>query len=344
VSIFKNNNAEVNISNGENKPPSRLKRFIKSLVFFLPLVALIGLVATGKINTGQDGTNSQNSGATKNADSNNNQRRRRGGKGDDKDQKEILIPVETGSTSTNTLYAFYTGTASLYADNKTEVAAKIGGQVTRLNAEEGDVVKAGQTLAKIESDRLQLEVKRAQANLDKITQDIRRKQDLYEQKLIPRDSFESLRYDKQSAEAALALVKLDLSYTNIRSPISGVVSMRNVQRGNTVGGSQVVYEVTSLATLQADLFIPERELVNISLGQPAQVSFDAFQNGQAITAKIKRISPVIDSKTGTFKTTLEIDNQSGNLKPGMFGRFNVVFGEHTDVMTLPRTAILEVDS
>ena len=78
----------------------------------------------------------------------------------------------------------------------------------------------------------------------------------------------------------------------------------------------------------------------------AQVNFDALDlplGTPAITAKVKRISPVIDSKTGTFKTTLEIDNTSGLLKPGMFGRFNVIYGEHKDVMTVPRTAIQDLD-
>lgn len=342
MSIFKNKNDEVNTYVETTKSPSKLKKFFKSLLFFIPMLALIGLFATGKVNLGPPPA--QNADANTNDQANNRRGGRHGGQNGDNEQKEILIPVETDNTGTNTLYAFYTGTASLYAENKTEVAAKIGGQVTRLNVEEGDTVKTGQTLAQIESDRLRLEIKRAQANLDKITQDITRKQDLYEQKLIPRDSFESLRYDKQSAEAALALAKLDLSHTNIKSPISGVISARSVQRGNTVGTNQVVYEVTSLATLQADLFIPERELANIRLGQKAQVNFDAFQDGQVLNAKIKRISPVIDSKTGTFKTTLELDNKDGHLKPGMFGRFKVVFDEHANVMTLPRTAIIEVDN
>ena len=331
----------------EQNKPSKIKKALKSLFFLLPLLALIGLVATGKVNFGpQNGQANQN--VTNDQQSNQGQNRggRGGPNGQNGKQKEILIPVETSLPGTNTLYAFYTGTSSLYAENNTEVAAKIGGQITNILVEEGDFVKTGQVVAKLESARFSLEVERAQANLNKITQEIERKQDLYEQKLIPRDSFESLKYDKDSAEVALSIAKLDLSYTTIRSPISGVVSQRNVQRGNAITTNQALFKITSLKSLQADLFIPERELNNLRKGQAAQVRFDAIQlpDGQkSISAKVKRISPVVDSKTGTFKTTLEIDNSSDLLKPGMFGRFNIVYDERKDVMTVPRTAIQDLD-
>jgi len=329
----------------QHNQPSLIKRVLKALVFFLPLLALIGLLVSGKVNLTSQNHSAQN----QEQQSKNNKSQRgknsRNRNGDKENEKEILIPVETNEPGTHTLYAFYSGTASLYAENKTEVAAKVGGQVVRINVEEGDIVKVGRELAQIESDRLRLEVQSREANLNKITQEITRKQELYEQKLIPRDSFESLRYDKQSAEAALAMAKLDLAHTRIRAPISGVISARSVQRGNTIGSGQTVYEITSLKTLQADLFVPERELNRIKVGQVAQVKFDALTSDtkNPLIAKIKRVSPVIDSSTGTFKTTLELDNAEGLLKPGMFGRFNVVFGEHKDVMTVPRTAITELD-
>jgi len=332
----------VDTQDYEAKKPSFFKKVFKNLLFALPSIALAVLFMTGKIEFTPTDNNAQNLDfKNKSLDTS-----RKNQNSSDKDKKEILIPVETVLPGVNTLYSFYNGTASLYAENNTQVAAKIGGQVTQVLVEEGDFVKAGQVLARLESARFKLEVQRAQANLNKITQDIARKQDLYEQKLIPRDSFESLKYDKDSAEVALSIAKLDLSHTTVRSPISGVVSKRNIQIGNAITTNQAIYEVTSLKSLQADMFIPERELNNLSKNQIAQVNFDALdlpEDQKKITAKVKRISPVIDSKTGTFKTTLEIDNTSGLLKPGMFGRFNVIYGEHKDVMTIPRSAIQDLD-
>jgi len=307
------------------------------------LIALVALIAGGKVNFAPQNTQTESNANNAQPQPQANQN---GQANNRNNKKEILIPVETSLPGTNTLYSFYNGTASLYAENNTQVAAKIGGQVTKVLVEEGDFVKRGQIVAQLESARYKLEVERAQANLNKITQEIDRKQNLYEQKLIPRDSFESLKYDKDSAEIALSIAKLDLSHTTVRSPISGVISTRNIQIGNAITANQALYEVTSLKSLQADMFIPERELNNLNKNQMAQVSFDALDlpvDAPAITAKVKRISPVIDSKTGTFKTTLEIDNSSGILKPGMFGRFNVIYGEHKDVMTVPRTAIQDLD-
>lgn len=325
----------------EQKPASKFKKGLKSLLFFVPLAALVGLFVGGQINFNPDAakTGIQNS----SADGDKGNKNRKNGKwGNGEEQKEILIPVETSLPGTDTLYALYSGTATLYADNKTEVSAKVGGQITQVFVEEGDLVKQGQVLAKIEADRYRLEVERAQANLNKITQEITRKQDLYEQKLIPRDSFESLKYDKDSASVALSIAKLDLDHVVIRAPISGVISKRMVQKGNVVNINQSSFEITSLNPLQADLYIPERELNKIKTGQVAQVLFDALK-GTKVVAVVKRISPIIDSKTGTLKTTLEIDNSNGNLKPGMFGRFNVIFDQHDNAMTLPRTAIDELD-
>ena len=91
-----------------------------------------------------------------------------------------------------------------------------------------------------------------------------------------------------------------MSYTQIRAPISGVVSARHIKVGNTIGPNDPTFRVTNLDPLVAYVHVPEKEFRKISAKQTADVVVDAL-GGERFVGTIARISPTVDPKTGTFR-------------------------------------------
>jgi membrane fusion protein (multidrug efflux system) len=133
-----------------------------------------------------------------------------------------------------------------------------------------------------------------------------------------------------------------LSYTQIRAPISGVVSARHIKVGNTIGPNDPTFRVTNLDPLVAYVHVPEKEFRKISAKQTADVVVDAL-GGERFVGTISRISPTVDPKTGTFRAEVEVPDPTRRLKPGMFARVNIAYERREDALQLPRNAILDAD-
>jgi membrane fusion protein (multidrug efflux system) len=256
------------------------------------------------------------------------------------EEEIVAIPVEVGKPTRGDIYAVYSGTAPIEAYAEADVIAKVGGEVREILVEEGDDVKEGQVLARLDGDRLRLELNQSEANLHKLQRDYERNVDLKEKGLISSGDFDKIRYEMEALEASYNLAKLELDYTMIRAPIDGIVSNRYIRLGNTIAVNEPAFRVTSFDPLVAYLHVPEREYRNIGKDQLVGIDIDALQN-ERIVAAVTRVSPVVDPGTGTFKITIEISDDRRRIKPGMFGRISIVYDQHNDVLQIPRSAILE---
>lgn len=260
----------------------------------------------------------------------------------DEDKEETPVPVEVAQVELGDVAAVYSGTAALEAEEEARVVAKVGGEVIVIEVEEGDQVKNGQVLARLDGDRLRLELGRSHANLKKLEQEYQRNLDLYEKGLVSSGAYEGLKYDLEALRSAYRLAQLELSYTNIRAPIDGVIAERQIKLGNTITANTPVFLITDLDPLLAYLHVPEREFRKLAARQEATVEVDALP-GQQFPASVSRVSPVIDPGSGTFKVTVEVKDQAGALKPGMFGRFSIVYDRHENTVMVPRSALLRDD-
>ena len=257
------------------------------------------------------------------------------------EEEEVApVPVETSQPVRGDVYAVYSGTAPIEAFAEADVIAKVEGEVREILVEEGDEVEAGKILARLDGDRLRLELNESRARLEQMRSDFERNEDLREKGLLSEGEFEKLRYDLEALEASFNLASLELDYTRIRAPIDGVVSERFVKVGNTIRIGDPAFRVTSFDPLVAYLHVPEREYRQIEAGQPVAIDIDAL-DGQRVMASVTRISPVVDPDTGTFKITIEIRDDERRIKPGMFGRMSIVYDVHENVLQIPRSAIVE---
>ncbi len=258
-----------------------------------------------------------------------------------KDEK-LVIPVEVSNVSRGNISAYYANTATLEAEQEATVVAKVRGIVREIYVEEGDAVKAGQVIAKIEDDQYRIEAARAKATLDRLKNDFDRNKELYEKNLIAAEAYQNSQYEYESQKAAYELAQLNLEHTSIKSPIGGVISERYVKVGNMIGTDQQVYRVTDFNPLQAILHIPEHEMAKIRKDQRAELRVDALPD-QTFEGHVERISPVVDSETGTFKVTVYVDETKGILRPGMFGRVKIVYDTRENTRMIPKSAVMSED-
>ncbi|WP_405239596.1 efflux RND transporter periplasmic adaptor subunit [Lentisalinibacter orientalis] len=262
---------------------------------------------------------------------------------DEKETEKAAIPVEVAAVARDDIFAVYSGTAALEAFAEAEVVAKVGGEIREVLAEEGETVQRGQVLARLDGDRLRLELEQARANLARAEQEYQRNTELHEKGLLAAGAFENLKFELDALRAAWRLARLEYSYTEIRAPIDGVVSERHVKVGNTISANTPMFRVTDLEPIVSYLHVPEKEFGKIEQGQPVFITIDALP-GERFRGAVERISPVVDAGTGTFKVTVEVDEEDTALKPGMFGRLDIVYDSRPARLLVPRPAVVETES
>jgi membrane fusion protein (multidrug efflux system) len=209
--------------------------------------------------------------------------------------------------------------------------------------EEGNIVREGQALAKLEDDQFKLELAKAESLLKKLSNEFKRKESLFKNKIISKDTFEQVKYDFHTQESTVGLSRLMVEYTFIRAPFAGVAAERLIKKGNMVRKNQPTFRITGFNPLLALLHVPEREMSKLKKGFPARLYADALP-GEAFEGKIIRISPVVDAETGTFKVTVEVRDKTLKLKPGMFTRVNIIYDTHENAVLARKDTILEEDT
>ena len=265
-----------------------------------------------------------------------------GGKGPDgKGQVKgpEAIPVEVARVSTRSISASYAGTAPLEARTESQVVAKTSGIALQVYADIGQQVSAGQPLVSIDRDRATLQVAQADAEVRKLEANYRRSAQLLEQKMVSVNDVDQLRYNLENARAQLRMAKLELSYGTVTAPISGVVATRSIKQGNLVQINTPIFTIVDISRLEATLNVPEREIETLKAGQAVQLTVDAL-SGKMFDGRIDRVSPVVDSGSGTFRVICAFDG-GGLLQPGMFARIRINYDQRADALVIPRSALLE---
>src|SRR4051812_29202124 len=168
------------------------------------------------------------------------------GKGAAKEDAEsatAAIPVQVEVPSRGEMLSVYAGTAPLQADQEATVVAKVGGEVRELLVEEGDRVKAGQVLARLDGDRLRFELQQTEVNLRKLEREYQRTLELFNRKLVASQAVDNARSEMEWLKAARDLAQLNVGYTEIRAPIAGVISARHIKVGNTINVNDRTFQV-----------------------------------------------------------------------------------------------------
>ncbi len=280
-----------------------------------------------------------------------------------------LVVVEKVNTSTVPLFGNYIGVTQASLD--VEVRARVDGFVEDKSFIEGSAVKEGAVLYRIDNrpylavvNRLKANVESQQSALDKAHRDVERLKPLYEQDATSQLDFDNALSVLSQARSSLAASKaeleeaeLELSYTEIKSPISGLVSRSEVDIGALVGSNgqslltrvkQVdpIYVTFNMSAL--DYLNARRRMTSYSDKKEAEVEGKAVEGFVSITlpdnteypylGDVRFTDPSVNPETGTFQVRAELPNPNKELLPGQYTNVRIKLNEISNAVVIPQKA------
>jgi RND family efflux transporter MFP subunit len=274
---------------------------------------------------------------------------RPGGPGEGKEGEEAEAaeekpsPVKVVTVAKGDIEATISSASTIEAERAVTVHAEATGRVLSLSYEEGDAVESGAQLAKIRRDAQASGVDRANANYEKAKSDVARIERLVARGVASQEELDNVKATLRSASIDRKDRRRDLSNTRVTAPFGGTVTERFVSAGAFVNAGQQLYAITDFKSLVARVYVPEKELDRIRVGQPAEVIGKAAQGRQG-TGSVMRIAPIVDATTGTVKVTIALPEdlaggESGFL-PGMYAEVTLTTERKLGITLVPKTALV----
>jgi len=286
---------------------------------------------------------------------------------------EELLEVQTATVSLETIVQTVNATGRIQPKTQVRISADVSAKITALHIEEGDWVEAGTLLVELDRERYQAAVESAEANVRsaqanaKLVQqnmlmaekDYDRARDVVARKLESQAVLDSnsaayqveiARYEAsldqvEQARAALKQAADSLSKTMIYAPMAGTISDLNKEAGEIAIGSQfqedVILIVADLTEMEAQVNVDENDIVNVRLGQTAEIEVDALF-GETLTGTVYEISNSANTgNEGTtnqkteFEVKIAISGEISRLRPGMTASADVSTNTKENVIGVP---------
>lgn len=254
-------------------------------------------------------------------------------------------------------------TAMTIGSREVEVRARVGGILLKRRFEEGSRVKAGQPMFLIDPEPIRArlasaraEVAVAKARLDEAQRQRDRVLPLFDQNAVSQSrrdeavsGFEVAQANLTAAEAALKTAQLDLEYTDVRAPISGLTSRETVSEGSLVQSSSLLTKIVQENPLYVEFSVPEAEaaMIRSSLAPATQaktapvVKLVRDEGGEyPEAAKLTFVDNAVDRASGTVRVRAVLNNPDAQLIPGQFIRARIEGASLANAMSIPRKAIM----
>lgn len=253
--------------------------------------------------------------------------------------ESALRDVRVSNAVTGEVKELIVRTATLAAPNSVSVLPKISGQIVELAVEEGTPVRAGQLIARLDAPQLQLAAEKARAVRAKAQHDLDLASRQFKAQIINHEEELSYRHRAEQAERDYQQAVIELDKTRVLSPIDGVISRRLVSAGDMVFSGSVIVTIMDPSRLEADVLVPQDQVERVAVGNDVML----FPNGdeaRTISGRVERVSPVIETESGTVKVTVRVTAGQRNVMPGQFVKVHLITGTRKNAVLVPREAIV----
>lgn len=257
-------------------------------------------------------------------------------------------------------------TGRMEAVERIELRSRVSGYLQEISFEEGRPVRSGQTLFKIDARPFQAEEQRAaaavrqfEARANRLESQEQRARSLFDKRAMSEEEYEAIRFELTEAQASHAAAlashqtaQLNLQFTSVQAPLSGIIGMRQVDPGNLVVQDQtllaVIVPVERLDVLfdldertvlrlrrleqQGLLQSPLKSLVKVRIALADSTEFN-------IEGTVDFLDNQIDSATGTLRARASVSNDTGLLSPGMFVRLRYPIGQPAPALLIPEESL-----
>ncbi len=274
-------------------------------------------------------------------------------------QAQMALPVLTidnqdiATITTGFLQNTIEATGTLKAVRQVVIKSKTIGEVLEFNLLEGQAVKKGQTVARIDEQESHLrlrerqaQVQSAKAQLDLANRTFENQQQLFQKGFISQTALDNAqtqlnvaRANLDSLNASLALANKGVTDNRLTTPISGIVAERYVQRNEKVGIDTRLMLIVDDTSLELEALLPVADSAKLAAG--AVVSVKPEGTTTALAGKITRVNPTTTVGTRLVPVHIEISNQKGQLKQGQFASVSVVTSQRSNVLSVAPESIRE---
>jgi membrane fusion protein (multidrug efflux system) len=261
---------------------------------------------------------------------------------------EIAISVSAAPVLRETLVMSVSAAGQAQAFARTLLAAEVEGPVTEIYVKEGDFVRQGQVLARIDPQRYAFELERARATLEQAEAQFA-ELTLFDEEIED----EELRAERRrmaraksglsGAEVGVREAELNVQRATVRAPFSGAVANLAIVPGQRVQQRDSIVEIVDISRIKIEVQALETEVPYLEEGRTARVTLSAFPD-TVLTGQVASINPVVDPRTRTARVTVLLANPDGAVKPGMYARVRIAARLYANRTMVPREAILERDN
>ena len=248
------------------------------------------------------------------------------------------VLVETTKPQFHTFDSQFSYLGTFEPNKQATVSSEGQGKVLSINFEEGDAIKKGSVIAKLDDEMLRLQLQTVEVNLDGQRKDEERYRILAQQNAAPDIQLEKIELAIRGLEIQKSQILKQIKGCTILSPFSGVVTKKMIDLGSVIGIGTPVLEVTDISILKLAVNIPERDINKFKIGQKVEVNTDVLTD-QTLQGTLKIISVQAD-KTHNVKVQIEVINKSNELRSGMFGTAVLANSSSHNALAIPRKTLV----
>lgn|SRR5690606_9889475 len=248
----------------------------------------------------------------------------------------VAVRVDTAQNAT--VDASYVANGTFEPKQEVIVAAETAGRVVRVLVDEGSYVSAGQTLAVVEGDKLNVNVANAQANYDNALQNLQRFESAFKTGGVTQQQLDQARLSFENAKNNLRSAKLTAGDVTIKTSVAGIVNSRKIEPGSYVNPGTAAFEIVNVSSLKLRVNVDEKNVATLAVGQPVNVTASVY-NDKTYAGRITFIAPKSDGSLN-FPVEIEVPNKGNELRAGMYGTAHFGGNSTANVLVVPRAAFV----
>ena len=218
------------------------------------------------------------------------------------------------------------------------VSADLPGIVDQILFESGDAVREGQTLAILDTRQEQAQMAAAEAQRVRARLNFNRMQELLDQQVISKAEYESATAQSRETEARVGEIRAAIERKTIRAPFSGILGIRQVNKGQYLAGGDPLVTLQSLNPIYVNVGVPQQAIVQVRVGRSVRITTESLGTVR-FDGRVTAIDSVVDETTRNIQVQATLANPEGKLRPGMFVQTEMVLGANQPVIALPASAI-----
>lgn len=219
------------------------------------------------------------------------------------------------------------------------IAPRNGGHITEIAASEGQTVKKGDILARLEDNEQQAAIADLTARLSFAQNDLRRKQSLLNIQSISKESVDAAKADVNSLTAQIQKAKAQAGYSTLMAPADGLIIKQDGEVGEFAPAGQAIFYLSCCAPLRITAEVDEEDIPRVKVGQSVLIQTDAFE-GDVFKGKIASITPKGDPVSRSYRVRVALDDAAKNpLMIGMTTETNILVKEADNALLIPITAL-----